>query len=211
VVEEEAVLDRWSIGTGAERRDFELRTELPQGTATGQAPVLTLADLPLRLSVRYATPQPGVQWTFDGPKPTNVLTETVVLEPRRTLTSTAPLQERKAVAGAVTVNTAFYWPAPPSKGIGEKTAPLVQWKSTRIDGLTSQPIELHGDFSQTYRPGHHNFSEEFIFEPALEPGMDPAVLGELRAAKIQMIYVLTNFDVARIFIVGTDGSFRPLN
>jgi hypothetical protein len=88
----------------------------------------------------------------------------------------------------VKIDSSFYWPAPPSKGIADKTAPLAQWKGTRIEGVIAQPIELRGEFSQTYRPGHHNFSEEFIFEPALEPGVPSSVLAELEAANVQFIH-----------------------
>ena len=58
---------------------------------------------------------------------------------------------------------------------------MVEWEQSRISGLTVEPIVLQGYYSQTYGPWHHNFSEEFIFEPRLEPGL-PAE--QLNAARV---------------------------
>jgi len=207
----EQVIDRWTTGTAADRRDFELRTPIVQEVQATQSPVLTLADLRLELSVKYATPQPSLQWEFDGPKPILVTEHSVVLEPRRLLATTNYLQNRTASAEGISIHTQFYWPDRPGKGIIEKTAPLAKWKETTIQGLTTEPITLRGDFSQTYRPGHHNFSEEFIFEPALEAGLSQPVLDELKAANVQLIHVLFNFENAQIRILGLDGKFRALN
>jgi hypothetical protein len=76
--------------------------------------------------------------------------------------------------------------------------------------LTSDPIVLRGDYSQTYRPGHHNFSEEFVFEPGLEGSLPPGLLAELQAADVQLIHALVNFDRTQITVLGLDGQFRVL-
>ena len=127
------VVDHWTTGD----RNFELRTLIRRQVSAIDSPVLTLADLSVELTAHYATPQPVLQYDFDGLKPGTVHEHTVVLAPRRALTSTSPLQQRTLSRSNLTVQTWFYWPAPPSKGIGEKTAPLIQWKETRIEGLTS--------------------------------------------------------------------------
>jgi hypothetical protein len=90
------------------------------------------------------------------------------------------------------------------------TAPLEAWKETTLSGFTAQPIVLHGFWSQTYRPGHHNFTEEFLFEPRLEEGLSPAVKAELEAANVQWIYVEVSYDTSSIGVMGTDGVFRML-
>jgi hypothetical protein len=51
---------------------------------------------------------------------------------------------------------------------------------------------LHGYFSQTYRPEHHNFGENFIFDPHLEEGLDPAILAEWDARGIQALFKRSN-------------------
>src|SRR5262249_30929951 len=117
-----------------------------------------------------------------------------------------------AEAGA-TVNISFYWPAPPSGPSVGYTAPLVAWKETRIEGLTSEPILLHDYFSQTYRPQHHNFSEDFLFEPALEPGISPTVISELEGKNIHFIYVhWDGFDgPSSILVADRNWNIRPLS
>jgi hypothetical protein len=72
------------------------------------------------------------------------------------------------------------------------TYPLGRYIETTITGLTTLPIVLHGYYSQTFSPGHHNFSEEHLFEPRLEPGISQAILGQLKTAKIDLIHVAYN-------------------
>jgi hypothetical protein len=67
--------------------------------------------------------------------------------------------------------------------------PLFRFEETRIEGLTSQPIVLHGFFSQTWAGEHRQSFEFFVFEPHLEEGIAPAILQELEAKNIRVIYV----------------------
>ena len=74
--------------------------------------------------------------------------------------------------------------------------------STNVFGLTAKistnertaastnHVVLHGYYSQTYRPEHHNFSEHFLFEPQLEPGISRRVLNELRSQDIRLIQLI---------------------
>jgi hypothetical protein len=83
-------------------------------------------------------------------------------------------------------------------------APLFRFEETRINGLTSQPIVLRGFFSQTWYSGHRQDAEWFLFEPHLEEGIDPALLQELEAKNIRMIYVeMTNDDTTEPNSMGT--------
>ncbi|HVK67791.1 MAG TPA: hypothetical protein VM694_25200, partial [Polyangium sp.] len=68
------------------------------------------------------------------------------------------------------------------------------------------PIVLKGHFSQTYRPQHHNFSEDFLFEPALEEGLPANVIAELTAKGIRQIYVLGT----TIGTIDPTGQIKPL-
>ena len=210
-VEDDFVVDRWTTGSGPARREFELRTQIIREMQPQRSPVLSLADLRLELVTRYTTPQPVLEWNIDQQKPATTTRDSVVLAPPRALPPSALLQERSATAGKLKVTTRYYWPAPPGRGIGEKTAPLAGWKETIIEGLTAQPITLRNEFSQTYRPGHHNFSEEFIFEPGLEDGLAPAILAELEAANARFIYMLKGLETTELKILGLDGIFRNAN
>ncbi len=70
---------------------------------------------------------------------------------------------------------------------------------------------MGGYYSQTYRPEHHNFSEHFLFEPALEPGMPATTLSELQAQNIRYIYTYASGGpTEKIVAVGFDGSTRQL-
>jgi hypothetical protein len=82
------------------------------------------------------------------------------------------------------------------------TAPLVRWVETVIEGYTNEPIILHGDYSQTYRPEHHSFDEHFVFEPQLEHDLSPAVLAELRNRNIRLIHVFGGISGTRITTYG---------
>jgi hypothetical protein len=90
------------------------------------------------------------------------------------------------------------------------TAPLSSWVETVIEGYTSEPIVLHGWYSQTYRPEHHNFAEHFMFEPRLEPGISQQILDELRAQDIRLIHFFYEFDREWISTYGfEDNVFYP--
>ena len=70
---------------------------------------------------------------------------------------------------------------------------------------------LRHDLAQTYHPGHHNFFEEFIFDPHLEPGIDPTILSELAARNIRALYGTWSFDTSTTFwIWGLDNTLRRL-
>jgi hypothetical protein len=88
----------------------------------------------------------------------------------------------------------FYRPPPP-KGFGgwdNHTSPLIRWVETVIEGYTTIPIVLNGYYSQTYRPEHHNITEQFLFEPRLEPGIDPSILDELQSQNIRLIHLVVD-------------------
>jgi hypothetical protein len=74
---------------------------------------------------------------------------------------------------------------------------------TVLTGYTSEPIVLTDWYAQTYQPEHHNFVENFIFEPRLDPNMPGHLLEELRAKDIRMFF----FRVGMIFDQGT-GTYK---
>jgi hypothetical protein len=84
------------------------------------------------------------------------------------------------------------------------------WIETEIVGLTSRPIRLLNDFAQTYHPGHHNFWEEFLFDPWLEPGLDPDLAEELRSENIRALIVNYGDQRTEMLVWGLDGKFREL-
>lgn len=107
-----------------------------------------------------------------------------------------------------TVYTLGVHPNIPVVGLGP-TSDLVQWKQTTISGLTSEPIELKGNFSQTYYASRHNFVEYFLFEPALEENLPDDSRAELQKADVKQIYfTVGGFAPYKIDLVGFDGRHR---
>lgn len=133
---------------------------------------------------------------------------------------TRSLQDKWLFAsGSVKIQPRFYYAKARDAAIIEKTASLGAWAGSTIEGLTTKPITLKGYFSQTMRPGHHNFYEEFIFEPRLElerkdlVGQEraelEASLAELEKKDIHRIYL--HSDRSDVIIVsGRDGKWRKL-
>src|SRR5690606_12858209 len=90
---------------------------------------------------------------------------------------------------AVTIESEFYWPPFPTGAVAGYTAPIDRWVGTKLSGIGGATIQLGGYVSQTYRPEHHNFSENFIFDPHLEAEIDSSVISEFDQRGIQAIGV----------------------
>lgn len=200
-------LNHWSTGSGPDLRRWTLHTAVVTNVTGAQPPVFTQNDFATYVSVDYTTSQPTISQLGEFTTTTN---EIAFLEPRRVPGPNDILRVRRAnKPGVVEIETSFYWPNEPSGAAGY-TAPLVRFVQTRIEGLTPEPIVLTGYYSQTYRPGHHNFTEEFIFEPRLEPGMPASTLTELEAANIQLLHLEFGFVEPVINVVGMDQKLRRL-
>ncbi|HEX5223477.1 MAG TPA: PEP/pyruvate-binding domain-containing protein [Verrucomicrobiae bacterium] len=201
-------IDYWTTGSGTNQCSWQLETTLITSVTGAKPPIVTQQDFTRTLRVNYATPMPRV---FASNPPETTTNEFVVLEPRPEILPGMLLQQRTAIrTNVVTIQTSFYWPDPGDGFAGGYTAPLVRFVETSITGLTTAPIVLTNYFSQTYRPGHHNFSEEFIFEPRLEPGLSPAAKAELEAANIQLLYLRLGSPAPIIRVLGFDQNFRDL-
>jgi hypothetical protein len=200
-------LNYWMTGAGPNRRAWQLHTTITTNVTGAQPPIFTQNDFETYVSVDYATPVPTVSQLGEFTTTTN---EIAFLEPRRELGPNDILVQRNvSKSNVVDIEISFYWPNEPPAAAGY-TAPLVRFVQTRITGLTTQPIVLTGYYSQTYRPGHHNFSEEFIFEPRLEPGLPASTLAELEAVNIQFIHAEWGNLGPVINAVGLDQKLRKL-
>lgn len=196
-----ATVDIWKIDNIANPRTYFLYTQnIPAVVAPSESAVLTLDDFgDLVLEVEYESPV--MQWNWDGPAMTT--SDQVRLCPVFEPSSSDLLQTRHFEdANGVTIETTFYWPPHPTGPTAGYTAPLARWVQTRIEGYTTEPIVLEGYYSQTYKPEHHNFSEHFLFEPQLEPGLSSEILAELRAKDIRLIYVRSGMDKPEIVTYG---------
>jgi hypothetical protein len=197
--------DWFEIGSGATRRRWTLEMVVPTSMAGNQSPVLFTEELTFRAIADYGTPQPMVDWNGDG-----TTTEDMVhLVPCPEVTPESLLQERRMGLGlGATVVARFYWPDPPRGVVAGYTAPCIGWVGTTITGLTTEPLELRADAAQTYHPFHHNFSEEYLFEPAADPSVNAVQRAELAARNIRMIHIDWDHQSAVVRVVGLDGRLR---
>lgn len=207
-----ATQDGWVTGEGAAARTFMIETRLPEEATVAETPLVRWDDQESYLWVTYATPVPTIP-QYSG-APTETTTDVVRLGAcpgEGPLTPRHTLRERTATAGAVSVTTRYWWPPAPGGIVAGYTAPLDRWEDTTITGLTTAPIALTGYWSQTYRPAHHNFGAEFIFEPRLEEGVSATAIAELEAADIVAIYLGFGFAPGPVIkVIGADGKLRDL-
>ncbi len=206
-----AVTDAWSMHHLANPRRIWLRLEgLPSLVSPAESPIVTLKDFgtygypSITVGAEYDRPVPAYDHRFwpDGLGETT--SDSARLWPCPKPQQQDQLQRRVIEEKGVKVETSFYWPPPPAGPIAGYTAPLVRWAETTITGLISRPIVLHGWYSQTYQPGHHNFWEHFLFEPRLEPGIDPQILDELRNRRIRFIYAFYDYNNRIVRTFGFD-------
>jgi hypothetical protein len=209
----EETIDRWSFGAGVNHRAFALHTSLVPFSLNNQCPVQILSDLSLRLEAKYAAPQPFID--YSGPSTTT--RDEVMLVPQVPVTPECLLQHRTLLLGggkggsSKTIETSFYWPPAPDYPTAGYTAPVIAWVETRITGFTTSPVILHHPFAQSYHPGHHNFWEDFLFEPGLDPSLDPTAAEELRQANIRGLHATWGEgNQPRWLIWGFDNTLRPV-
>lgn len=191
---------------------LELRFQMPSANDLSSQPIRILGDFRTELHATFSNPQ----FTYTYPVGfTTTTSQVAILVPSVTDQPLPPGSKRvtrthTARSGA-NVEINFYWPPAPTGPTAGYTAPLQKWDVTTISGLTTTPIELRGYFSQTYRPGHHNFSEEFLFEPRLEEGISASTLNELEALDIKQFYLLFGGVTPTLKAVGFDNEVRDLN
>ena len=204
------VVYRWNWPEGELRGAYQVIASFSQAPDPTKPLVWTDA-LQLDLSAQYDIPQVVID--NEGNRKT-VTTETTRLVPLSRITEGSLIRQRRIQKGSILVETgytlAFLKFGYPGIGIYDtKSFPLVQWKGTTLTGLTREPIQLTGTFSQTYDSIRHNFSESFLFEPALEPGIPAGVLAELREANVRSIRVEYGFlNTIELWIQGWDGTVR---
>lgn len=213
---EETATDTFVDGDGAAQVTYALAAaRVPALLPPSLGPLVALRDFEVTLGAEYATPVPTLDWEGTQVAVSSEMVRLGDCPPDGPPMEGALLQERSLSpeSGGALVRTSFYWPPYPTGPTAGYTAPLHKWVETRIEGLTSRPIVLKGYHAQTYRPAHHNFSEDFIFEPRLEPDMDPALLAELEEKDIRLIYVRTS-DIEGvppgIWTLDAAGVFHPV-
>ena len=173
--------DTWRLEDFDNPRTYRLRAEpLYQNIVTD--PVVTPDDLRIDLQVEYERPV-----LVDDVNTTST-EETTLYQPwepaEQDFMDTCSFDDPNTGV-SVTVQHYVRW----SMMGGTPTS--VQFKQTRIEGLTTEPIVLTGFFSQSVGGGSHLCPKYFLFEPALEPGISQTILDELKDKNVKYIYYTT--------------------
>ncbi|MBN1506937.1 MAG: hypothetical protein JW955_08825 [Sedimentisphaerales bacterium] len=176
-----SLADFWGVADLSNPRECCLRTT-PLFEAVVPDPVVTLSDLRLGIEVDYSAPVPI--------NDVNTITREEVSLYRPWEPTVDDVPEECSFSDpntGVSITTRFYmrW------GWGWDSPTSVQFEQTRIEGLTSEPIILTGYFSQSVGGGSHLCPKNFLFEPALEPGLSLQSLNELEAGNVRLIYCTT--------------------
>ncbi|MCP4847157.1 MAG: hypothetical protein GY899_04325 [Verrucomicrobiaceae bacterium] len=205
------VRDSWAWISRVGRTGLWLEALLPTGSEYSQDPIRSFSQHTLYLGADYPRPVLDFSAGWQGADPSTTLEDVVRLvegHPDSPPQEGSLLQTRSGTRGKVIIQTQFYWPPYPTGPTAGYTAPMEKWVATTITGLTLVPVVLQGYYSQTYRPGHHNFSESFVFEPALEEGIAARQLAELEAAGVRQIFWHVGGNSTVIKLISADGKVR---
>jgi len=173
--------DTWRLADLHNPRTYHLRTE-PVFQSELADPIVTPDDLRIGIEVEYAAPV-----LLDEPN-TTTAEKVTLYEPwepgDQDFLDVCSFDDPNT---GVSVNTQFYvrW------SMMGRTPTSVQFEQTRIEGLTTEPIVLTGFFSQSVGGGAHLCPKNFLFEPALEPGIPQTTLDELVDRNVRLIYYTT--------------------
>ena len=177
------LVDSWQFADLANPRTYWLQT-MAMFDAVVPDPLVTLDEFRIGIEVQYEQPvcvDLNDVWTDE-------IASLTLYQPWQPTTADE-IQEcsfQDPNTGA-SILTRFY-----SRWSWNWTSPTsVQFESTRIEGLTTEPIILTGYFSQSVGGGSHLCPKNFLFEPGLEPGVSQQTLDELRVRNIQLIYCTT--------------------
>ena len=210
------LIDQWEETRGGEIVKYKLSAGIPRWMPDRNSPIIFADELHWKLEANYKnfrTDHQQQAFGGSGLKKKKVRTDQIELrsfDPSAVVTSGDLLQQRFVKSkGGKQIQIEFYWPPHPTGPTAGYTAPLQAWKETVITGLTEEPIILKGWHSQTYAPGHHNFWEEFIFEPSKEEGLSEIQRNELEEADVKLIYLFNDRGrPAPAYIIGFDDEAR---
>ena len=205
--------DSWIWNSEHGRTSYWLDGQIPNLNDYERDPVRGLSQINYYLGADYRSPVPVYNSGFGGVNESTTRNDTVRLvvgKPSDPAQEGSLLQTRSFSAGGISIETQFYWPPFPKGPTAGYTSPLEKWVQTTITGLTDEPIELKGYYSQTYRPGHHNFWEDFVFEPVLDEELSDSQASELQNRNVRQILLFTDpwGQGGSMSFIGLDGKAR---
>jgi hypothetical protein len=206
----------WTRGSGASLQTFVLTLDFPYtvNTARTAAPQPSDPDYELRCTRATAEPE------LDGGTMTlaSATVDTVglyQLDPDNANLSFPPARQYRVTDRGAHVDLHFQEGLPLMEGFPPfifKTFILDRWLSPSTGGGTLPAFSTDSYFSRTLLPGHHNFVETVLLEPALDPALAETTRAALQAANIRYIYTFKDLDIGvspdDIRYFGFDNSVR---
>jgi hypothetical protein len=191
--------DSWDVGAGATRRRMALSTFVPTSVGPARLPIVFPDDCGFQLEATHDVQVPFLDYPRQPAKRTDDLVRLVPCRdeeaPRE---GEVPVRRQFDVDG-LAFDIGLHWPPSPDGAVAGYTAPLVRWTGTTLGGGGVPAAALEGWFSQTYRPGHHNFTESYVFEPRLEEGIAPSVRQAWDAAGLRAVVVEAGYTSPPLF------------
>lgn len=183
---------------------WQLHAVIAANLPAAQAPILPLSDLQWTATLVYPTPVAALDWNNQV---TTRKEDAVMLTvcPTPDHDPALPRNKRASVIAGHTLAMQMVWPKEPSGIVAGYTAPLLAWEGASVSGPLAATL---GDWwSLSYRPGHHNFGEDFVLEPSLEPGADTSAW---QAAGVRALLWQDNDFAPRLWRIATDGSLTEI-
>ncbi len=196
----------WTNGAGAAQRNFSLAFDFPYSVSATRNNSGTTApnasDPTMTLQCAYATAQPELDRYSATLALTNTTLDTATLvqmDPTNPTNAFPAAQDYRVSTNGVQINLNFREGFPLYQGSPPfiiKTLPLDRWLAPTTAGGGSLPaFTTDSYFARTLKPGHHNFTEVVLIEPALDPALSEATRRALATANIRHIYTFKDIAI----------------
>lgn len=205
----------WSRGSGDRRRNFTLTLEFPYPVHTARAATPRLSDPEYTLRCVYATPQPVFdlfQMSVETTLSESInLIELAPPESQSWFTQDYTVTDRGVQARLSFREGNYLRQGEPLWIL--KTAVLHEWTAPSVISGGSVPgFTTDSYFSRTLLPGHHNFVETVLLEPAVDPSVSEATRAALAAANLRYLHtykdLLIGMSPDDIRLIGFDNTLR---
>lgn len=209
----------WTEGTGTGQRTCRLTLDFPYSHATTRTSAPLVSDPRYELHATYSTSQP--EFDYDGTgliisvKTRTESTALYQLDPENGSHPFPSPRKYTVRDRGAEISLHFIEGLPLIEGGPPfiwKTFILDRWLSPTVGGGTLPAFTTDNWFARSLQPGHHNFWETVLIEPALDPAVPYAARAALQAANIKYIYAYKDLDIGfnndEIRLIGFDHTLR---
>lgn len=203
----------WTRGSGSMLQSFVLTLNFPY-SITGNRSTIRPSDPTYELRCTRATAERELQETLVPVTVDQV--GLVQLDPENANQAFPQPRQYQVSQNGTRVNLHFREGRPLFEGsppFSYKTFLLDAWLSpSTFSGPGLPDFSTDSYFSRTLLPGHHNFVENVLIEPALDPALPEETRMALAAANIRYIHVFKDLDIGlapdKIRYIGFDNTLR---